>query len=72
MANKKHGGKAFPSDFGSPENQGMTLRDYFAAKALAGTFLARKDVGWGTPSDIAKRCYEFADAMIVERKKAAQ
>jgi hypothetical protein len=43
MSDTKHtGGPAFPSDYGLnfSEKQGMTLRDYFAAKAIAGCLAA--------------------------------
>jgi len=54
----------------------MTLRDYFAAKALQG-MIASETHGEGMiPSDItpiveaaANRSYEFADAMLKERNK---
>lgn len=46
---------------------GMTLRDYFAAAALAGI------VGRGASISYewaAQAAYQFADALIAERKKA--
>ncbi|WP_207000655.1 hypothetical protein [Trinickia mobilis] len=76
-SNLEDGGPAFPvSDpFAfSPKNEGeakrlahgMTLRDYFAAKALAGMiishghrFSAKEDAG---------RCYAIADAMLCARE----
>lgn len=45
---------------------GMTLRDYFAAKAMQGEL--SKDGGYETPSKIAKYAYEIADAMLEARK----
>ena len=57
------GGPAFP--FGTAF-QGMTLRDYFAAKALAG-FCA----GLEAEDDIAelpRLCCDLADAMLEARK----
>jgi len=47
--------------------QGMTLRDYFAAKAMQG-FLATVKVG--CPDDlIAIDAYNLADAMLKAREK---
>ena len=53
------------------EHNGMTLRDYFAAKVLQGdisSFSEDKD-----PSDvtsiIAQRAYEIADAMLKAREQ---
>lgn len=49
---------------------GMTLRDYFAAKAMQG-ILANSEANrsW-TDDDVAKFAYRQADAMIAERNKA--
>ena len=54
-----------------PAQDGMTLRDYFAAKALAAIIsLPRKDDikrgAAGVPI-LAKYAYEYADAMLAER-----
>ena len=57
--------------------EGMTLRDYFAAQALAGD-MASQDAAQGVylnniePSVLAARAaffYRFADAMLAERAK---
>ena len=48
---------------------GMTLRDYFAAKALEG-FLHRKEYDDVTFPDAATDAYRYADAMLAERSKA--
>ena len=45
----------------------IDLRDYFAAKALAG-MLADSEVK-ATREDFAERSYALADAMILERAK---
>jgi len=47
---------------------GMTLRDYFAAKALP--LMLQANVGkWGKNYEIyANRAYEFADAMMKARQ----
>ena len=70
--------KAFPIMFKHPttgaiiENQGMELRDYFAAKAMqpvVDDFLAS---GWSFANEdlsqfVAQHCYEIADAMLKAR-----
>lgn len=46
-------------------DSGMTLRDYFAAKAMQGM----RSAGWiGTSREIATLAYEDADAMLEARK----
>lgn len=64
------GGSAFPNNFGSPKNQGMTLRDYFAAKAMQGMIEAFGKSEGDTniiPSGIASYAYGLADAMLKAR-----
>jgi hypothetical protein len=62
------GGPAFPvPDIdGSAVAEGMTLRDYFAAKAM------QSELVGGVHSDnfdvTAKRAYEMADAMLRARE----
>lgn len=46
---------------------GMTIRDWFAGKALAGLLACQDTVG--TNVDIARSVYALADAMIAERRK---
>lgn len=63
------GGPAFPQ----PDNlvltyKGMTLRDYFAAKAMQ-SMIARTN--WGVEDDaidIANEAYGYADAMLKARE----
>ena len=60
---------AFPSGYYVPENQGMTLRDYFAAKAMQGY---SSDPDWRqdmTPTDTAFAAYKQADAMLKAREQ---
>ncbi len=60
-------GPAFPMQIdGVPpiETQGMTLRDYFAAKALV---LLVDDGVYPDPQDVSKRAYDIADAMLWQR-----
>ena len=61
---KDTGGQAFP--VGS--YAGMTLRDYFAAKAMQGLMSARNPI-LTKIADIAEGAYEMADAMLAERNK---
>ena len=50
-----------------PSLSGMTLRDYFAAKALQ-AWESRSD-GDEMPDDLkAKQCYKIADAMMKARE----
>jgi len=68
----KDGGPAFPCEWdyigtSRASANGMSLRDYFAAKALAG-MLADSEVK-ATREDFAERSYALADAMILERNK---
>jgi hypothetical protein len=47
---------------------GMTLRDYFAAKAMQG-FAAMSDVdGFSSVEEMAKMSYKWADAMLKVRQ----
>ena len=59
--------RAFPTGV----SNGMTLRDYFAGKALAAsqwTEWDRED----KDSVIAERCYQIADRMLRERRKGGE
>jgi hypothetical protein len=50
---------------------GMTLRDYFAAKALQGYMVGLKpaqDIGPGMQDRIAEGMYSMADAMLKARE----
>lgn len=74
------GGPAFPTeeihDQHSWENgeqcrhlraeQGMTLRDYFAAKAMQAS--RSRNSLYGSWDDLAKDAYEIADAMLKARE----
>ena len=65
------GGPAFPSEYTLPENQGMTLRDYFAAKAMQGLFSCGKAHDEHTAHVTAKASYLMADAMLKARGEKA-
>ena len=81
MTTKNDGGPAFPmpavtSEYGRIHDQeyGMTLRDYFAAKALPLAFLAMgkgyfESDNESMSSDVATCAYQMADAMLAAREK---
>lgn len=81
MSNKDNSGPAFPV---TPENydqsgycgEGMTIRDYFAAKAMQGMIINGGYDYEETESNstarsrlVAADAYRYADAMIAERDK---
>ena len=53
---------AFPSPYALPEHYGMTLRDYFAGKAM-------QVVKCSDYKTTAEYCYLLADAMMKAREK---
>jgi hypothetical protein len=68
------GGPAFPTPTHNLQNDGMTLRDYFAAKAMQGLFScpdwldgAGEEVD--VPNCMASAAYAMADAMLKARQK---
>ena len=62
------GGAAFPTGTGvTPYNPGMTLRDYFAAKAMTG-LLTAEIVGEYSNEHVAEISYRIADAMLKARE----
>ena len=72
---KDTGGPAFPQPTDSTLSWcGMTLRDYFAAKAMQ-AHVQREDVFAAiaknrlTPEKVCSGCYAWADAMLEARKK---
>jgi len=46
---------------------GITLRDYFANSAMQGKMSA-EHIGYSSDEDIAKHCYQLADAMLKQRE----
>lgn len=72
------GGNAFPSPgvvFSNDSQQGayegMSLRDYFAAKALPGiltSVMSDECHNW-LPVDFANESYKIADAMLAKRNQ---
>ena len=68
MSNTNTGGPAFPCHT-IAMHEGMTLRDYFAAKAMAAYASSadwRIDMG---PEETAFAAYKQADAMLEARNK---
>ena len=71
----KTGGPAFPwvqdSGEAGPEHiSGMTLRDYFAARALTGIWNCKYyEVDGNSCEDIAELAYIQADAMLKQKEK---
>ena len=67
MSNTNTGGPAFPTGTGvTPYNPGMTLRDYFAAKAMQ-AFITHVDYRTYPDDLLANDAYEMADAMLKAR-----
>jgi len=70
-----NGGLAFPCQgrSGLVENEGMSLRDYFAGQALEGLTGVTPVGEFETLEQLhklcAETCYKLADAMIAERDK---
>lgn len=79
MDNLKNGGRAFPCDSiverddnghmhgKEVSSGGMTLRDYFAAKAMQG--IISSDCNFGALSDLASDAYSISDAMLKAREE---
>ena len=70
---KDTGGPAFPAweqdTYGAKFfNEGMTMRDYFAAKVMQGLIADPSWQGMSTGT-MAATAYEVADAMLKERSK---
>ena len=71
-SNQREEETAFPADYFSGkegqriETPGMTLRDYFAAKAMQVLEWKTSDAPF---SSVAKNAYELADAMLKQREQ---
>lgn len=81
MSNKNTGGPAFPShgSMGEVAHEGMTLRDYFAAKAMAHMSLPTRgftgnnswrieEIDGSILEGLSAVAYRWADAMIAARE----
>ena len=73
-AEVKTGGPAFPQSIREEDGSttyyhGLSVRDYFAAKAMQGE-LACQCVGesWHDIEKLAEHCYNLADAMLRARE----
>ena len=80
MSTKPDGGPAFPGAMGIGQNEGMSLRDWFAGMALSGLatnqemLLANDELVTrmgtaGIDRLQANKAYRLADAMLTERNK---
>ena len=73
MDKTNDGGPAFPNDAAAlrKEQEGMTLRDYFAAKAMQGLLAAQVHGFNDQPAKgpFVSMSYEMADAMLAAREK---
>ena len=68
---KNDGGAAFPISNPQLHDRfnGMSLRDYFAARAMQGMLVDASNWGADTLGIIAKYAYAMADAMLKEREE---
>jgi hypothetical protein len=73
---KSDGGPAFPAEhfYLAIGEHGMTLRDYFAAKAMQGFIASPRGLNNGKPTvepqEYANVAYQVADAMLKARESA--
>ena len=58
----------FPTPAGTQHNDGMTLRDYFAAAALQGLLSSIQPNQLWSGDDVSIVCYRTADAMLKARE----
>lgn len=76
MSGHNNGGPAFPSandvrigEIGTAGHPGMTLRDYFAAKAMQALINAKGE-SLDRISEVPEYAYQIADAMLAARGAA--
>jgi hypothetical protein len=67
MSEINDGGAAFPLMRSINGSDGMTLRDYFAAQALAGICANQDNRVYGNAMEFARAAYRLADAMLTAR-----
>lgn len=67
MTTKDTGGTAFPVVCGSIHFRGMTLRDYFAAKAMQAIFSRNEIFARSDFAGFAEMAYGMADKMLLVR-----
>lgn len=72
MTNKNDGGPAFPTPMQHEDWRedypGLSLRDYFAGKAIEGVFANGVESAEDGKAYIAMHAYRMADAMLKARK----
>ena len=65
--------QAYPGDASNPKvrpNTGMSMRDYFASKAMNGLLANPEEISLNAPlEEIADFSYKLANAMLVRREK---
>ena len=69
--NKMYSEPAFPTSNGGSPDDGMDLRDSFAAKALNGLLAAGRDIqyGEGCMTSLSEASYKIANAMLEARNR---
>jgi hypothetical protein len=60
---------AFPNNFISEDRRGMSLRDYFAAKAMQGLIASNDDGAGDRIDEVPIYAYMIADAMLKAREE---
>jgi hypothetical protein len=67
---KDTGGPAFPAPAGVAHitDQGMTLRDYFAASFITSGVVFKNLSSGSTTDEVAAQAYALADAMLKARQ----
>ena len=67
---KNDGGPAFPIIIPGAQIhlQGISVRDYFSAKAMQGMLADPTVQSGGDPETLSKVAYAYADAMLAERE----
>jgi hypothetical protein len=75
MSNIETGGPAFPAEVWAPDgvpehSEGMSIRDYFAAKAMQAIIIGYGAKYWPPASSAAAAAYEYADLMLKARSQS--
>ncbi len=65
----QEGGPAFPVSAGGETYRGMSLRDLFAGQALSGLIAPAERPHPMTIDDVARACFDYADAMLRARER---
>ena len=60
--------KAFPRSVSNSGQYGMTLRDYFASKAMQGMLAGQGNMLVVTKEYLGETAYQYADAMMEARE----